>query len=207
MRVINRIRSDEVRDRAGIIKQELIQQARVRSDARPRISAEIMEKREEYRSMSFEQRQEKREEIREKLKSERNKNIVRRVHMLIAKLNSAVDRLLVIGSKLETRIEKMEERGIVLTRAKELVSDFKDKAVIADEDIASAEAEITLMISGEITSDTGAKVRTALKTAEESVRAVHKALVEATKAVKANVKTEQETSAEVEEGDEEISNI
>ncbi|MEO8637867.1 MAG: hypothetical protein ABI430_03125 [Candidatus Taylorbacteria bacterium] len=131
----------------------------------------------------------KREEIKDRLKTLKNKNIADHVDKVVDRLGNAVDRLLAIGTKLEERMNKMEDSGIDLTQAEVLLTQFKTVADQAKEDIISANSRIQTILEQPITSETGPRVRAELKVAEESVKGALKALVDVIKSVKANVRS------------------
>lgn len=147
--------------------------------------------------------QERRSEVKEKLiekKEERKKNlnektkerILAYTERIIKRLNIALDRFEKIAERVDSRISKLEEkfsddRGIDLSGAKVLLNVANEKIAEARNNISSIRDLATNAINTDNPKESFTEVQKFIKSAIDSLKDAHRALVEAIKAVKAGV--------------------
>lgn len=150
--------------------------------------------------------QERLEALREKQRTRLAEERARRVEAYLARvfrrLEAALERMANIADRVASRIEKLSERNIDTTAARA----FLGAARNAIDEGRAALAEVKVKGAQIGTTDSPAviysEVRTVTKEAIDAVRKAHRALVEAIKAVRANVKIETEAADRTETTDE-----
>ena len=94
-----------------------------------------------------------------------------------------------LSERVESRIVKLEERGFDLTSARALLSAAEAEVARAYIKIGSIEGEVTAALDTDSPREAFGAVRELFGEVKNSVKAAHRALVEAIKAVKAGVGT------------------
>lgn len=146
--------------------------------------------------------EEKLEDRKNRLGEKKKKRIEAYMTRILKRLQAAVDRLKKLGDRIDTRLEKLEEKGVDVSKARALLADADLEIESAESDLLSIREAIKSVLDGDNPKDLFRDVRTLLKEAQSSVRGAHKALVEAIRAVKASNKTgETETSDANEDGE------
>ena len=111
------------------------------------------------------------------------------------KMTAAVERLDILSGRIESRINKLEERGVDMTKAKELLQTARARIREAGESLSMALSQARETLTIDISRDSFGKAVATLAQAKEKLRDAHQALVEAIRAMKAGLEQdEQETN-------------
>lgn len=178
-------------------------------EARPKPAAIQMERKEAAREEMKDVR-EKAKVIKEDFKEERKKEgavgsttkaefktraqevakerIVIQVRNAIQKLEEALKRIEENATRVDSRIVKMEEKGAVLTDAKRLALEARNKIALARQEIDSIKSQNIDSFTASTPKQTIAEVKRKLNVGAQKVKEAHKALVDAIAAINANTK-------------------
>ena len=112
-------------------------------------------------------------------------NIVKkRVLTVMRRLNAALDRLTKIADRLDSRIQKIEAKGVKLDNAKKLVVDSRFAIASAQTMVSGIPSAVQAVVTSDRPGESFKEVRNIISQAEDNVKKAHKALVEAVIAVK-----------------------
>ena len=93
--------------------------------------------------------------------------------------------------RVDSRITKLEEKfvdkGLDLSNSKRLLEVARSEVVSARADVSAVEGAVAGALNTDNPKESFAKVRELIKSATESVKSAHRALIEAVKEVKASV--------------------
>ncbi len=124
------------------------------------------------------------EERRADAKRRFEANVETRIKLHTAKvvnrMNAALDRLMGIGDRIDSRIEKLGAAGANVTEVKQLREESKVKLGEAKVKIAGLKAAIEAEISTSTPANPGEgmqRIKTVVKEAEESLKAAHRSIV------------------------------
>lgn len=130
----------------------------------------------------------------DKAKSERADRIASYLERVSRKMTAAVERLDILSSRIESRINKLEERGIDMTRTKELLEAARVSITEAGESLKTALSDAREALSIDISRDSFGKVVSGLAHAKEKLREAHQTLVEVIRTMKSGLEqNEQKT--------------
>lgn len=178
------------------------------------IQNKASEKREGFGTKNAERKEkldEKRDEIeakkierKEKLNEKAKDRIEAYVNRIIKRLNAALDRLEKIAGRVESRIAKLEEkftdRSIDLSEAKRLLDVTKNEIAIARESVSSVEGAVAGALATDNPKESFSAIHELIKEASANVKSAHKALIDAIKAVKAEVGDQSSASDKPDDG-------
>lgn len=140
----------------------------------------------------LEKMEEKREEIKERLATkasefrEKRKELVKRIlTKALERLSHAVSRLDKIAGKIQSRIDKLSEKGVDLSAAQSTLDGCKTNAGDALNAISEAKTKVEAITDDGNRDGTGRAAYDAVKAAKQAVWDYHKCLVEVLRQVKA----------------------
>jgi len=158
-----------------------------------------------------EEMKQKMETLREKIKDEKDAikakmeetRIVGREKAL-ERFDNAIERISEWQIKVEAKIAELETKGVVVTNAKNFLATSEAKLTAAENKIAEINAILTVSIE-KLTLENKTKLRTLAQETQTLVVEAHKALRDAVKSLKdeVKIKLEAEARAEVETENEE----
>ncbi len=135
-------------------------------------------------------------EMEVRMQEKRGEMLKRMSMQMIARMNAAMDRFTKLADRVDSRIAKMKEKGVVTTTAEANIAIVRTKIAEAKAAVALAESNVASAVLaanvGTSTTSNGAgkSVREALQKARTAVQEAHKALVTAIGSLKANVKVD-----------------
>jgi len=167
-----------------------------RDEARAEMRLKIETTREEMKQ--------KMETLREKIKDEKDAikakmeetRIVGREKAL-ERFDNAIERISEWQIKVEAKIAELETKGVVVTNAKNFLATSEAKLTAAENKIAEINAILTVSIE-KLTLENKTKIRTLAGETQTLVVEAHKALRDAVKSLKDEVKIKLEAEAKVE---------
>jgi len=127
---------------------------------------------------------ERRAEVAQKIGQRREALIRAYAERMIRRFEAALERLTRLGDRLELRLIKLEENGIDVAHARELLGESRNKIQEARGKIAETETEIYAALGSDDPKEAFGKVRELLKGAVEKIKEAHRALVDAVRAIK-----------------------
>src|SRR3989344_67609 len=151
-----------------------------------------------------EEMKQKMETLREKIKDEKDAikakmeetRIVGREKAL-ERFDNAIERISEWQIKVEAKIAELETKGVVVTNAKNFLATSEAKLTAAENKIAEINAILTVSIE-KLTLENKTKIRTLAGETQTLVVEAHKALRDAVKSLKDEVKIKLEAEAKVE---------
>ena len=151
----------------------------------------ITEKKETREAKELQKREEKATELAERQKEREAKKIERvkaYFEKITTRLEAATERLSKLAERLESRAQKLAtEKGVDVGKTQELLGVAKTKIADAKTTIGQIQTEVVAMFAGETEPRVAfEKAKGLLETAKESVKAAHRALVEAIASLKAS---------------------
>lgn len=151
---------------------------------------QMMQERTQVREERAEELEARREEKKEQLKENAKKRIRAHLERMIKRFRAALERLTGIADRLASRLDKMTERGIDVSQARTLLAQARTAIAAAEEAVNTLPATLDTILQGTGTPrEMFTELQSAVQRVKESITAAHKALVEALKATKANVRT------------------
>lgn len=153
----------------------------------------------ERREERLEETEERREEHRVALEANKEARIAGYLDNVSRKMSAAIERLNVLGDRIESRIEKIEEAGYDMTDARALLETAREKITEADTETATALDDAKTALSEDMTRETFGAIASTLAHAKENLREAHQALVEVIRNMKASIEREMETETETED--------
>lgn len=149
--------------------------------------AELADKRLEAK----EKRDEKKVERKAKLAEKAKDRIKAYVERITKRLDAALDRMAKMTDRVESRIAKLEDkftdRGLDLSESTILLEEARSEIASARADVNAIEGAIAGVLNTENPKESFSAVRALIKSATESVKSSHRALVEAVKEVKSSI--------------------
>ncbi len=146
---------------------------------------------EERASTTRDNMQQRREDMKEKRQERRGEILKRQATMLINRMKAAIERIVKLSGRVDSRIVKLKEHGadtskpeasMVIARGK--IADAKAAVAAAEAAVANAVINADASASTTASVDPGKPVREALNKAKDAVIAAHKALVDAIESLK-----------------------
>lgn len=122
---------------------------------------------------------EKREAVKEKIDEKRKAQIREIAARTIKRLEAAVERLAKLSDRLESRLNKLSEGGVDVSKSRGLLTEARAKIAEAKSKIAEAKASIETAVSSDSPKEAFQKVREITGGANEKLKEAHKALVRA----------------------------
>ncbi|NQV88171.1 MAG: hypothetical protein HQ402_01260 [Parcubacteria group bacterium] len=117
---------------------------------------------------------------------------------IIAKFESAIERITKLTNRIESRITKLDAEGVDTSKAKVLIADAKAKTEIAKQSLRTLGADITNALNeAENRKDLSSKIRTAIETVKNNIKSAHQSLVEAITSLKAGLNGRATTTPSV----------
>ncbi len=123
----------------------------------------------------------------EKSKERRLERVSRFLANINRKMNSAVSRLEKLSERIESRINKFEERGLDMTDAKQLLDTAKNDVKIAGESINTTVERARNAFETNISRDTFGGIVSELSKTKEVLKTAHRSLVEVIKIMRASL--------------------
>ncbi|NQV93291.1 hypothetical protein HQ403_02225 [Candidatus Kaiserbacteria bacterium] len=149
------------------------------------------EAREELRDKKTNENSEERlAELKEK-KQERVANFLNNVKR---KMDAAISRLLQLSERIESRIVKLEERGVDMTESRRLIGDAKNDIEKAKENIATSVENAREALAADLSRDSFGNVVSELTKAKENLRNAHASLIQTIRAMKSSISDSQDTN-------------
>ncbi len=142
---------------------------------------QIEERREERKETIASTTAERREKIAEAAK-ERAKAYLAKI---VRRLSAAVLRFEKLAERIEARIEKLEDMGVDMTKAKELLAKAEVEIAEADAAVLALKASIDITISADRPGEIFKEVKEKIRLAIEAIKEAHAALVATIREVKA----------------------
>jgi hypothetical protein len=146
---------------------------------------ELQEKREELKVNREERQAERRIKLEERAK-ERVSKITDRV---LARFEAFVVRYEGFADRIQSRIDKLEEKGVETSEMKDLLNKAEDSLSDTVAVIAASKDEIRDLVEGESSKE---EIRAIVSEAKVSLKGTHAAFVEAVKSLKASDKDVEE---------------
>ncbi len=190
-----------IRGDASLREQLQAKQERTTSELREKrleTRDDIAERLEERREALQENRGERVEDRRDAMKSRLTERAAKMFRLVLARLNAAVDRLENIASRIDSRIEKLEDRGLDMAETKALQVTAKAKiaeAQVAVNAIVAPVLPVGASTTPQQVNDALKVTRDAAKKAEEAILAARMALRDVVKELKASDDTQVEANA------------
>lgn len=131
----------------------------------------------ERREAVKENAEEKRAAVKEKVDAKRRAQIKEIAERTIKRLSVAIERLTKLGDRLESRLSKLSEGGVDVSKSKELLAEARGKIAEAKTKVDEARAEIDGAIASGDPKEAFQKVREITGAANEKIKEAHKALV------------------------------
>lgn len=180
----------------------------------PRDRVEAQQNREDKRAESEVRREEKKAEIevkREEKKAEIEEKRKERIESfflrIVRRLDSAIARLDKLSSRIDSRIEKFNEKGVDVKEARALLAIARDSIDSARENFNSID-DVSELLDLETQRESFGHMREIMKEVVVSIKEAHRALVDVIVQLKANSKElnndeENEEESEDEENEQE----
>ncbi len=151
-----------------------------------------------------EERVAKVQEYKAKLDEKTQERLGGFIDRIVNRMNAVVSRLEQIIARVSTRIQKMEDNGADLTDAKAKLDDAGNFIADARDAIALLESVSADVITSETPKEQASEIREAAKVAKDSIKAVHTALMEVVRIIKASAtdtSDDGDSTADSETGD------
>ena len=154
-----------------------------------------MEERMEKRDQKMASGTERMDEHRGKKEERRGEVMKRMATHMVTKMQAAIDRFTKIADRLDSRVAKLKAKGVNTANAEILIALARAKTTEAMVSLSIAKTQIGSMVVSASTTDStsngvGGAVRDSMQKTRDAIEAAHKALVEATKSLRANDKSE-----------------
>ena len=189
-----KINTEQKKEQTEAVKDLPAQAEEMNARKQPLINAvkntEGIENRGEEKQIREEVREEKREEIKQKLTENSIRRIRAYTERIVNRFNAALERFVILSDRVESRIQKIEEGGILLNDAKTLLQKTREEISLTEIKISEVPLKIDEIIASENLKEMFKDSKEVFKTTNESIKAVHKLLVEVIKSVKSAVEKE-----------------
>ena len=153
-------------------------------------NAEKVENQGEEKQIREEVREEKKEEIKQKLTENSIKRINAYTERIVNRFYAALERFVILSDRAESRIQKIEEGGILLNDAKTLLQKTREEISLTETKIGEMPLKIDEIVASENPKEMFKDSKEIFKATNESIKAVHKSLVEVIKSIKSAVEKE-----------------
>ncbi len=204
---LKNLRSETRQNMKGLLSEQKNARASLHDRNMEMLRDALNQKKEEMRSRieaHKEERVAKRQEYKARLNEKMQKRLNGFIDRIVNRMNAVVSRLEQIVSRISTRIQKMEDNGVDLTDAKAKLDDVNNLIGEARDAVSLLEDVSVDVITSETPKEQAHEIRDAAKVAKDSIKAVHTALMETVKLIKASV-SDNENKASVQEGSEDAS--
>lgn len=160
--------------------------------------------REEKRGEVHENVKERRDEARQKIEERRSEILKRVAHQMIGRIKAAIERLVKLADRIDSRIVKLKAKGvdtgvaeanIAIARTK--IAEARTEVNVAEEAVVGAIAQAGMIVQDTTPVDAGKPIREALDVARKAVFVAHKAIVDAVVSLKASVKVKTDLDGNV----------
>ncbi|MBU3969103.1 hypothetical protein KJ991_02755 [Patescibacteria group bacterium] len=175
--------TEAVKEEMNARKQPLINVNTVKN-------AEKVENQGEEKQIREEVREEKREEVKQKLAESSIKRINAYTERIVNRFYAALERFVILSDRAESRIQKIEEGGILLNDAKTLLQKTREEISLTETKIGEMPLKIDEIVASENPKEMFKDSKEIFKATNESIKAVHKSLVEIIKSIKSAVEKE-----------------
>jgi hypothetical protein len=128
-------------------------------------------------------------ERKAKLSERHQARILEHVKRLVHRLNAAIERMEILAGRVQSRIDKLTERGLDMADEQALLDTALSHIASAQTDVDALEEAVIAMLESDEPREAYAKVKELVRTTIDSVKSAHKTLVEAIRSVKANPDT------------------
>lgn len=155
----------------------------------------------------MENREERRAEARERMEEKRSEILKHLSEQMFKRMEAAIERYTKLSDRVDSRIQKLKEKGVDTTKSESLVATTRTKIAEAKAAVETARQEVegaaTLADDSASSTkpiDAGKRVRENLEEARVAITAAHKALVSAIESLKAssalreNIKPREEST-------------
>ena len=155
------------------------------------VRAEIKEKREEVRDTIKEKREAFKEEskervsiLKERVSEERAQKIEAFFGSMVRKFEAAISRLRILADRIDSRLDKLEDKGRDITTLRAALDDARNTIETAEDALDKAKEEFTTFASAENPKEYFEKVKLVVQDVASKVKISHKALVDVINSVK-----------------------
>lgn len=198
-RLLSPLRRDEASDKDAAKRAEIVRtQAQNASTTRD----ELREDRVEIREVQMEERQTERVERQEERRSRLDAHVEARVRAygerLERRYNAAIERLEGIALRIETRIEKLNERGIDTSEAERELQEAYGAIAAAQSQVGAAAASLEEILVSDSPRDALNESKILFQSAKETIRDAHGALVESIALLKASIENQTDEASDEE---------
>lgn len=138
--------------------------------------------------------EEKKQEIMGRLDAQKKDRVKRQTDKIVLNFENALKKIEEISQKVQARIETMEERGVDLTEAKNLISETFIKIEEARISISEMKNAFLSALDSETPRETFAQTKEVAKISKEKIKEAHQSLIKVINAIKASVKAITTTS-------------
>lgn len=141
----------------------------------------------------MENREERRAEARERMEEKRSEILKHLSEQMFKRMEAAIERYTKLSDRVDSRIQKLKEKGVDTTKSESLIAITRTKIAEAKTAVEAAKQEVegaaTLADNSASSTkpiDAGKRVRENLEKARLAITAAHKALVSAIESLKAS---------------------
>jgi hypothetical protein len=175
-------RKDEIRTQVDTIKHSVTDRIQMQKERLHERATHLSDRLEAKRVEMGERKSE-----RQAMLAERHQDrILEHVKQLVRRLSAAIERMKILAGRLQSRIDKLTERGLDMTDEQILLDTALDHIASASTDVDAIEDAVIEMLNSDDPRNAFEKVKELVRTTIQSVKDAHKSLVEAIRSVKSS---------------------
>ncbi|MDD2935135.1 MAG: hypothetical protein PHX25_01540 [Candidatus Pacebacteria bacterium] len=145
------------------------------------------------RDLNRQKQEEKRNLIQQRLTAQLKERVRIQNEKIVARFENVIEKLTEIKAKITERITTMEERGIDMTKSKELLNLVQPKIDAAKTAIQNMTAGLATILNSENPKEAYEKAKELANTAKTAIQEAHKSLIDVIASIKASIKIEPTT--------------
>jgi len=143
----------------------------------------------------------KKQDVRERLINKQRERVSAQIEKMVSRFEKVLEKIDGAKDRVKSRIEKMEEKGIDMTKPKALLVEVPIKIDEAKKSIEQMSEALKVALNSETLREAFGEIRGLVSETKESIKIAHKSLVDVIISIKASVKTTTEENKTNEDSD------
>src|SRR3989344_5423080 len=172
----NEVRAN-IAEKRDMLKTEVVEK-------RDALKTEVMQKREVLKLEIKNLPKERVKVLKEKVSEERAQKIEAFFGSMVRKFEAAISRLRILADRIDSRLDKLEDKGRDITTLRAALDDARNTIETAEDALDKAKEEFTTFASAENPKEYFEKVKLVVQDVASKVKISHKALVDVINSVK-----------------------
>ncbi len=144
----------------------------------------------ERRAEILTQAQERREEVSNRLSDEAERRVQNTTQVVFERFNNAIRRMQNIASRIEARIERLENRGYDMSLARESLDLSAETLVVLESDLLEARSATDLMVQSENPLEFFLAIRSLVREMRTSLESTRQSFLETLRIIRASVEAD-----------------